>query len=145
MKQLDLKGRAVTAALSEMLSVLQLPKEGQRIERLLEFFAHSYFHANFNVAIPDFESILFPYRTVDACFVVVVATVMLNTDLHNPRISSKMTRTSFAAQLRRCNDDKNFLTVSPMPSSTPLARSHFPTSRASGRRMSTHKLMFQPC
>ena len=109
MSLLDLRGRTVPAALSEMLTVLQLPKEGQRIERLLEFFSHSYFIANIDKATgKPIDEAVFPFRNVDACFVVVVATVMLNTDLHNPRVSSKMNRTGFASQLRGCNDNQNF-------------------------------------
>jgi hypothetical protein len=109
MSLLDLRSRSVPAALSEMLTVLQLPKEGQRIERLLEFFSHSYFIANVDSATDKaYDSSVFPFRNVDACFVVVVATVMLNTDLHNPRVSSKMNRQGFASQLRGCNDNQNF-------------------------------------
>lgn len=149
MASLDLRGRSITGALSEMLSVLQLPKEGQRIERLLEFFTHAYYNANAPTTLsaaaltpsttqlptnlcspstdvppetdsgasPRFEDRIivqpptsqhFPFANVDACFIVVVATVMLNTDLHNPRVSSKMTRDAFRSQLRGCNDNKDF-------------------------------------
>ncbi|CUG56290.1 guanine-nucleotide exchange factor, Sec7, putative [Bodo saltans] len=129
MSALDFRGRSITSALGEMLSVLQLPKEGQRIERLLEFFTHAYFLANTtnpsspsahdtedSGCSPRFEDRMlsppasqhFPFADADACFIVVVATVMLNTDLHNPRVSSKMTRDMFRSQLRGCNNGKDF-------------------------------------
>ena len=146
--RLELRGLSVCDALAVLLSLLQLPKEGQRIERLLEHFAAAYFGAHMvfppmsptssadgspvvpmplapvSPAITSSSAPLavvgvhssqqprlidgFAFATEDAAFVVLVATVMLQTDLHNARVASKMTRSGFAMQLRGCNNGKDF-------------------------------------
>ena len=52
-----------------------LPGESQRIDRLVEAFSHSYWSDN-----PQL------FSSSDAVYSLAFATIMLNTDLHNPNI-----------------------------------------------------------
>ncbi|EKF99265.1 hypothetical protein TCSYLVIO_009814 [Trypanosoma cruzi] len=106
MEALPIAGRSLVEGLRKLFSVVQLPKEGQRIERLIEFFCSAYFKAN-SVDGVDIET--FPFASENACFIMGVAIIMLNTNLHNPHAAStKMTDSSFCAQLRGCNEGKDF-------------------------------------
>lgn len=102
MRRLDLRGLHLLEALETLLSTFLLPKEGQRVERLLEYFSNAFFEANQGA---DIDHCIFPFTDRDACFLVVVATVMLNTNLHNPKASTKMTSEAFCGQLKGCNGD----------------------------------------
>lgn len=106
MRRLRLRGLPLIAALEELLLSFALPKEGQRIERLLEYFCDAYFDLNQG---PDVDTAnAFPFVDKDACFLVTVATVMLNTSLHNRRAASPMTSKVFCEQLQGCNGEKEF-------------------------------------
>jgi hypothetical protein len=108
LRRLPLAGCSVLEAISELLMRVQLPKEGQRIERLLEYFSAAYFDAN---DVPGIDSEVFPFKSDTAVFIVVVATVMLNTNIHNPSAGMRLDLKSFRGQLRRCNDDESFADV----------------------------------
>ncbi|KPA73221.1 hypothetical protein ABB37_10044 [Leptomonas pyrrhocoris] len=105
LRRLPLSGRSVLEAISELLMRVQLPKEGQRIERLLEYFSAAYFDVN---DVPGIDRQVFPFKNDTAVFIVVVATVMLNTNIHNPSVGMRLDLKSFRGQLRRCNDDESF-------------------------------------
>ncbi|TPP52430.1 Sec7 domain family protein [Leishmania donovani] len=105
LRRLPLAGCSVLEAISELLMRVQLPKEGQRIERLLEYFSAAYYEANRGHGI---DSDIFPFKSDTAVFIVVVATVMLNTNIHNPSAGMRLDVKAFRGQLRRCNDDESF-------------------------------------
>ncbi|KAG5486800.1 hypothetical protein LSCM4_06265 [Leishmania orientalis] len=105
LRRLPLAGCNVLEAISELLMRVQLPKEGQRIERLLEYFSAAYYEANCGRGI---DSDVFPFKSDTAVFIVVVATVMLNTNIHNPSAGVRLDAKAFRGQLRRCNDDESF-------------------------------------
>lgn len=105
MARLDLAGLGILDGLKVLLATVQLPREGQRIERLLEYFCGAYYKAN---CVSGVDSEVFPFESADACTIVVVATVMLNTNIHNPLVTNRMSPLSFKAQLRGCNDGSDF-------------------------------------
>ncbi|KEG13338.1 putative brefeldin A-inhibited guanine nucleotide-exchange protein 2 [Trypanosoma grayi] len=106
MEALPLAGMSLVDGLKKLFTLVQLPKEGQRIERLLEFFCSAYFKAN---SVDGVDIDTFPFESENACFIAGVAVLMLNTSLHNPHVSSaKMSVSTFQAQLRGCNEGKNF-------------------------------------
>ncbi|KAG8348324.1 Sec7 domain [Trypanosoma vivax] len=106
MDSLPLAGKTLVDGLKELLQVVQLPKEGQRIERLIEFFCSAYYKAG-SIEYPDLD--IFPFRSEESCFIAAIAVIMLNTNLHNPNVSSnKMTAATFHAQLRGCNEGTDF-------------------------------------
>ncbi|KAG5510873.1 hypothetical protein JKF63_06374 [Porcisia hertigi] len=103
--RLPLAGCSVLEAINELLMRVQLPKEGQRIERLLEYFAAAYYKAN---SVGGIDRDVFPFKSDTAVFIFIVATVMLNTNVHNPSAGTKLDRKAFRSQLRCCNDDESF-------------------------------------
>lgn len=105
LRRLPFAGSSLLEAIEELLMVLPLPKEGQRIERLLEYVASAYFSAN---SVPGIDRDVFPFENDTACFIVMVATVMLNTNIHNPSSSVRLDQKSFRSQLRGCNGDSSF-------------------------------------
>ncbi|GET86007.1 hypothetical protein, conserved [Leishmania tarentolae] len=105
LQRLPLAGCSVLEAIGELLMRVHLPKEGQRIERLLEYFSAAYYEANRGHGIDDD---IFPFKSDTAVFIVVVATVMLNTNIHNPSAGMRLDVKAFRGQLRRCNDDESF-------------------------------------
>lgn len=122
MKRLPLRGLHLVDALDELLFTFSLPKEGQRIERLLEYFCDAYFDANQDA---DIDRSVFPFADKDACFLVGVATVMLNTNLHNPLATSKMSEEAFCGQLTGCNGPEELPTSFTRSIYLRIARSPF--------------------
>ncbi|CCW72108.1 unnamed protein product [Phytomonas sp. Hart1] len=106
MERLPLAGCGLVEALRVLFAALQLPKEGQRVERMLEFFTAAYFKEN-NVS--GIDRMVFPFADVESCFLVVVASVMLNTSLHNPMAGSRMKKDQFREQLMSCDELKDCL------------------------------------
>eukprot|EP00796_Vickermania_ingenoplastis_P002156 gene2156-1325_t len=104
MRRLPVRGLDMVDALDEFLFTFALPKEGQRIERLLEYFCDAYFDANRG---PDIDSHVFPFVDKDACYLVAVASVLLTTSLHNP-LATKLTEDTFCRQLEACNGPEGF-------------------------------------
>ena len=94
----DMSEMSLDEALRNFLSRFALPKEGQKIERILEHFSDAFYEHH-----PTGTC-----RTGEAVFVLAVGIVMLNTDLHNPQIEKKMTVTRFIAQFKGVNDGEDF-------------------------------------
>jgi hypothetical protein len=85
------------------LGKFKLPGEAQKIDRIMEAFAKSYFEQN--QGNPDF-----PFQKQDDVFILAFAIIMLNTDLHNPSIKNKMKVEAFQNQLKDNIQDKDFIT-----------------------------------
>ena len=75
-----------------------LPGESQRIDRLVEAFSHSYWSDN-----PQL------FSSSDTVYSLAFATIMLNTDLHNPNIGNrgKMTLEEFIKNNRGLDNGKD--------------------------------------
>ena len=95
----DFTGLTLDEAIRVFLSRFALPKEGQKIERVMEFFSEAFY--NNNKSDGECES-------VDAVFVLAVGIVMLNTDLHNPRVNNKISLEKFTKQFSGVNNGKDF-------------------------------------
>lgn len=97
---LDFKDKRIDEALRELLLTFRLPGESALIERIVTVFTEKY------CSIVDQHDI----SDKDAAFVLVYATIMLNTDQHNPNVKStnRMTYTDFARNLRGVNGGKDF-------------------------------------
>jgi len=83
---LDFENMEFDNALRTFLSKFRLPGEAQKIDRIMEKFAHHYFEQNK-------KSNVFP--TEDQAYLLAFSLIMLNTDLHNPSIKNKMTCEQF--------------------------------------------------
>ncbi|OQE02896.1 hypothetical protein PENVUL_c037G00574 [Penicillium vulpinum] len=105
MKLFNFAGKRIDEAIRELLGAFRLPGESALIERIVEVFAAQYMDDAKPAGIADST----------AAFVLVYATILLNTDQHNPnfRGQKRMTIENFAQNLRGVNDqgdfDSNFL------------------------------------
>eukprot|EP01127_Copromyxa_protea_P011477 TRINITY_DN2883_c0_g1_i1.p1 TRINITY_DN2883_c0_g1~~TRINITY_DN2883_c0_g1_i1.p1 ORF type:complete len:1558 (-),score=280.57 TRINITY_DN2883_c0_g1_i1:34-4707(-) len=82
--RIDFSDMSYDRALRHYLHFFMLPGEAQKIDRIMECFAHRYFQHNPGV-FPD----------ADTAFILAFSLIMLNTDLHNPSIKNKMTKDQF--------------------------------------------------
>ncbi|KAI4380307.1 hypothetical protein MLD38_006512 [Melastoma candidum] len=71
-------------AIREFLKGFRLPGEAQKIDRIMEKFAERYCADNPGL-----------FKNADTAYVLAYAVIMLNTDAHNPNISSKMSKSDF--------------------------------------------------
>ena len=81
-------GLSVVGALRLLLTRFRLPGEAQIIDRLMQCFADSYMRDNCAIGLHS-----------DVIYVLSFAAIMLNTDLHNPRVLKKMTLQQFKSSL----------------------------------------------
>jgi len=94
MDSLSFRGMPLDSALRKMISVIKLPGESQRIDRLVECFAKRWHSAN--PSDVDHE---------DTAYMIAFSLTMLNSDLHSSRNKRKMTRDQYLNQLRgTCKD-----------------------------------------
>lgn len=73
----------------QFLWSFRLPGEAQKIDRMMERFAHRYCELNPSI-----------FQHPDTCFVLSFAIIMLNTSLHNPAVKDKQTIEQFIAMNR---------------------------------------------
>lgn len=107
-EEIDLSGLQVDVALRKFQSHFRMPGEAQKIERLVEAFAHRFCMCN-----PDQVK---KHRSPETVFLLSFAIIMLNTDLHNASIkpNKKMKLEDFIRNLRGIDDgediDRDLLT-----------------------------------
>lgn len=82
------------------LDTFKLPGEAQQVDRVLENFSKVYFRQQTSQVLRD----------QDAVHVLAFSIVMLNTDLHNDNIRTRMTMEQFIRNNRGLNgkDEENF-------------------------------------
>lgn len=93
------RGLELDVALRTFLAMFRLPGEAQKIDRMMEKFAEKYCQDN-----PD------TFANPDCAFVLSFSLIMLQTDLHNPGIKSKMTKEDFVRNNRGINDNADLPT-----------------------------------
>eukprot|EP00965_Chrysotila_dentata_P016749 555631-Pleurochrysis_carterae.AAC.2 len=93
MESLSFRKLPLDSALRLMISFIKLPGEAQKIDRIIEAFAHQYTECNPGVLDHP-----------DTAVIIAFSLAMLNTDAHNPAIKKerKMTLQQYRAQLRDC-------------------------------------------
>jgi len=94
----DFGGLPLDAALRLFLDGFLLPGEAQKISRCLEAFAHRYYTCNLGGVAAD----------SDSAYVLSYSLIMLNTDLHNPQVKTKMTRDQFVRNNRGTNGGQDW-------------------------------------
>lgn len=102
---IDFTGMTFVAALRAFLcdSGFRLPGEGQKVDRLLEAFGQSYVKDNPGV-----------FHSASSAFILSFAVVMLNTELHDPRLKTgshprkPMTVAQFISNLRGVDEGQDF-------------------------------------
>lgn len=95
----DFQDETLDEALRDLCAAIRLPGESKLIERIMEKFSEHYC---------EYESNRKYVSTPTAAFILSYAVIMLNTDLHNPQVKSRMTREQFSRNLRDANDGKPF-------------------------------------
>lgn len=93
----DFRDIDVAEAMRALCEAFRLPGEAQQIARVTETFAAAYF-ATKPAGI----------RSEDAVYVLAYSIIMLNTDLHNPQVTRRMTIADYQRNLRGVNDGVDF-------------------------------------
>lgn len=93
----DFEGIDVADAMRALCEAFRLPGEAQQIARITETFARTYYATS-----PP------GIRSEDAVYVLAYSVIMLNTDLHNPQVTRRMSVTDYQRNLRGVNDGQDF-------------------------------------
>ncbi len=94
----NFKNLHIIESLRVFLSTFELPKEGQKIYRILEFFSYKYIKDNPN-----------KFNSSEIVFYLSYAIIILQAELHNPNIKEKMDINSFIKLFEIQNNIKNNL------------------------------------
>lgn len=87
--RLSIAGMMLDEGIRNMVLKMRLPGEAQQIDRIIEKFAEEYFAQN-----PG------RFSHVDTVYVLSFSIIMLNTDLHNPFVTRKMSCAAFVQNNR---------------------------------------------
>ena len=90
LRRFDFASLSLTDALRLLFAGLRCPGEAQKIDRLMEAFAVRYY----GNGRP-------PFTCADDVYTTAFSVMMLNVDLHNPAVRTKMTRDQFVTNTRR--------------------------------------------
>lgn len=93
----DFRECDVAEAMRALCEAFRLPGEAQQIARVTETFARKYF----STKPPGI-------RSEDAVYVLAYSIIMLNTDLHNPQVTRRMSTADYQRNLRGVNDGADF-------------------------------------
>ncbi|CAD8045987.1 unnamed protein product [Paramecium sonneborni] len=99
---------SVEQALRQYLDLFTLPPESQQIDRVVQKFADKFYEDNQN-------NQNFHFKSSSSIYTFTYLLVMLQTDLHNPKVVEKMKLTDFIKLARQINDGEDlpqeYLTV----------------------------------
>ncbi|UJR13665.1 hypothetical protein I4U23_000677 [Adineta vaga] len=96
-KLFNFQGDTLDRALRKFVKQFTIIGEAQDRERVLHFFAARYLDCNPTT-----------FTSIDACHMLTCAIMLLNTDLHDAKITNKMTFQQFSDNLHELNDGKDF-------------------------------------
>lgn len=83
--------------MKHFLTFFDLPGEGQKVDRIVQVFARKYIHDNPTTV----------YKSSTAAYTLSYLLMMLQTSLHNPQVTEKMTLQQFVDLARGINDGEN--------------------------------------
>ncbi|KAG5468285.1 hypothetical protein LSCM1_02264 [Leishmania martiniquensis] len=109
-RQFQFHNKPLLEAIREMVYLLCLPGESQKIDRVMEAFAKHWYRQNCTcredgTVIKD-ETIN-PFHSESGAFVLSFAIIMLNTDQHSGKVTHQMKREDFAKMNRGIDDGKD--------------------------------------
>lgn len=95
------------------LECFRLPKEGQKIERIIECFSQSFYAQNMSMDETETDeksehNVVGLFKNADAVFTLTYSTIMLNTDLHNGNVKRKMSLEQFIGNNKGMNGNEDF-------------------------------------
>lgn len=102
----DFADLRVDEALRLLLKAFRLPGESQQIERIVEVFASKYVADQSEPTGDEEEEAVRPDR--DSVFILSYSVIMLNTDLHNPRVKQHMLLTDYKRNVSGTYNGKDF-------------------------------------
>lgn len=91
--KLNVGGRSLESSMRMLLRGFRLPGEAQKIDRIVDCFAHHWASSHDSDEPGEIA------MSADAAYVVCFALLLLNTDLHNPSVKSKMSLQTFQRSL----------------------------------------------
>ncbi|CAD8140155.1 unnamed protein product [Paramecium octaurelia] len=91
---------SVEQALRQYLDLFTLPPESQQIDRVVQKFADKFYEDNQN-------NQGFHFKSSSSIYTFTYLLVMLQTDLHNPKVVEKMKLTDFIKLARQINDGED--------------------------------------
>ena len=109
----------IVSALRFFLERFRIPGEAQKIDRLMEKFAHRYHECNKKLASVVAENeettkqkqqqktINYYFDSADAVYVSAFSIIMLATDLHSTSVKRKMNKDDYVKMNRGINDNKD--------------------------------------
>ncbi|KAG5468698.1 hypothetical protein CUR178_01533 [Leishmania enriettii] len=112
--QFEFRNKPLLEAIREMVYLLCLPGESQKIDRVMESFAKHWYQQNLTyredgtVAKDDAIN---PFHSESGAFVLSFAIIMLNTDQHSGKVAHQMRREDFAKMNRSIDDGKDISTA----------------------------------
>ncbi|ETO24671.1 hypothetical protein RFI_12486, partial [Reticulomyxa filosa] len=83
-ESLNFENLELDEAVRKLCSYFKLPGEGQKIDRIMQKFAERYCLQNENA-----------FRQADDAYILAYSIIMLNVNLHNPNVKSRMTKEQF--------------------------------------------------
>jgi brefeldin A-inhibited guanine nucleotide-exchange protein len=95
-------GLTLDEALRRLLHEFKLPGEAQQIDRIMEKFAEAFCRSNGGV-----------FRAAEDAYRLAFATIMLNTDVHNPLADHMLSFETFVEMNSDAQDDGTSLPVLP--------------------------------
>ncbi|KAG5493979.1 hypothetical protein JKF63_01812 [Porcisia hertigi] len=108
--QFEFHNKPLLEAIREMVYLLCLPGESQKIDRVMEAFAKHWYQHNVTfcgegTVVKD-ESIN-PFHSQSGAFVLSFAIIMLNTDQHSGKVAQQMKREDFIKMNRGIDDGQD--------------------------------------
>ncbi|CBZ30350.1 conserved hypothetical protein [Leishmania mexicana MHOM/GT/2001/U1103] len=108
--QFEFHNKPLLESIREMVFLLCLPGESQKIDRVMESFAKHWYQQNLTyredgTVVKD-ETIN-PFHSESGAFVLSFAIIMLNTDQHSGKVAQQMKREDFVKMNRGIDDGKD--------------------------------------
>lgn len=99
----------VDEALRLLLKSFRLPGESQQIERIVEIFADRYVSCQSEVTDAEKDTTEEPVRPDrDSVFILSYSIILLNTDLHSPKVKKQMDLDAYKRNLRGVYNGKDY-------------------------------------
>jgi hypothetical protein len=108
--QFQFHNKPLLIAIREMVYLLCLPGESQKIDRVMETFAKHWYEQNLT-RLPSGEVLkdeaINPFHSESGAFVLSFAIIMLNTDQHSGKVAHQMKKEDFVKMNRGIDDGKD--------------------------------------
>jgi len=94
MKALKVEGITIDEVLRRVMERLRIPGESKKLKSVIRTLANEYYANHKHRGI---------WVNADSVYIVTFCTLLLNVDLHNPRVTTKMTKKQFTSNCLACD------------------------------------------